>query len=228
MRNASDHCPLRQETAARVAMNSRRLPAARACLAVCVLSLGPLAAASAGDGEFRINSTTFRDGGALPTSMADNFPVNGVNVCTADGSVGGNTSPELAWQNAPAGTRSFVVIAFDVTASFTHWGIYNIGASTTVLPAGAGTAVSSYGAQVNNDFPSHGYEGPCPPAGVVPFAHHYVFTVYALDTHLHLPLLTNFPQNAETLFNALAKAGADGHVLGSASVGGFFSATPAN
>jgi Raf kinase inhibitor-like YbhB/YbcL family protein len=176
--------------------------------------------------DFHVKSTTFKQGAALPTSMADNFLVNGLNVCTVDGSAGGNLSPELTWENAPRGTRSFAIVLFDDTASFTHWGIFNISANTTALPAGAGAADSVYGPQVNNDFGSLGYEGPCPPADVVPFAHHYVVTVYALDVKLRLPVLVNFPQNAETLIQAIAQAGAEGHVLGRARIGGFFSTTP--
>ena len=178
------------------------------------------------DDDFRVKSATFKQGAALPISMADNFLVNGLNVCTVDGSTGGNLSPELTWENAPRGTRSFAIVLFDETASFTHWGIFNISASTTALPAGAGAADSVFGPQVHNDFGSLGYEGPCPPAGVVPFAHHYVFTVYALDVKLRLPVLVNFPQNAETLIQAIAQAGAEAHVLGRASIGGFFSTTP--
>jgi hypothetical protein len=178
--------------------------------------------------DFRVKSATFKQGAALPTSMADNFLVNGLNVCTVDGSAGGNLSPELTWENAPRGTRSFAIVLFDETASFTHWGIFNISANTTTLPAGAGAADSTFGPQVHNDFGSLGYEGPCPPADVVPFAHHYVFTVYALDVKLRLPVLVNFPQNAETLIQAIAQAGAEGHVLGKASIGGFFSTTPSS
>jgi hypothetical protein len=185
------------------------------------LSIALVGTAGADDGKFSISSTTFRNGASLPTSMA----WNGSNTCTTGGA-GGNISPELSWRNAPDDVRSFVVIAFDETASFTHWGMYNIPVSTTFLPAGAGTAASAYGAQVLNDFGEAGYDGPCPPVGIAPFAHHYVFTVYALDTRLVLPVFVNFPQFPEALFNALANAGAKGHVLGSASVGGFFSATP--
>jgi Raf kinase inhibitor-like YbhB/YbcL family protein len=184
-------------------------------------------AARAGDFDFRVHSATFKNDGVLPDSMIDNFPATGPNSCTANGSAGGDLSPELTWEGAPWSTRSFAVMAFDVTASFTHWGIYNITANTTSLPGGAGAADSTYGAQVANDFTSIGYEGPCPPAGVEPFAHHYVFTVYALDIRLQLPVQANFPQNPETLFRALTQAGAEGHVLGKASIGGFFSSTPA-
>jgi Raf kinase inhibitor-like YbhB/YbcL family protein len=196
------------------------------CLTVGALSISLSGVAGADASDFRVHSDTFKHGAMLPTSMVDQFPPNGVNTCTADGSTGGNTSPELSWENAPRDTRSFAVVMYDVTASFTHWGIYNISGSKHGLPAGSGVAGSNHGEQVPNDFGSVGYEGPCPPPGIVPYAHHYVVTVYALDTELKLAVFTNFPQNPDTLFNALALAGAEGHVLARASIGGFFSATP--
>ena len=190
-------------------------------VAASALSIALIGSASAGDGRFTISSATFEDGGWLPTSMAWNDP-----SCTKDGKAGGNTSPELSWRNAPEGVRTFVVVAFDITASFTHWGMYNIPVSTTTLPAGAGSANSTYGQQTLNDFPLKGYDGPCPPAGVVPFAHHYLFTVYALDTRIEVPKFHNFPQYPEALLHVLADAGAKGHVLGSATIGGYYSTTP--
>jgi Raf kinase inhibitor-like YbhB/YbcL family protein len=201
----------------------------RRWLTLVALSAMALSVASAhDDDDFQVKSRTFKQGANLPTSMADNFLVNGVNICTADGSTGGDLSPELMWQDAPRGTLSFAIVMFDETASFTHWGIFNIEASTRLLPAGAGAAGSEYGLQVPNDYGTLGYEGPCPPPGIVPFAHHYVITVYALDIKLHLPVLANFPQNPDTLLDAIARAGGEGHVLGSASIGGYFSTTPAN
>jgi Raf kinase inhibitor-like YbhB/YbcL family protein len=162
--------------------------------------------------------------------MVDNILNNsGVNVCTADGSVGGNESPELSWERAPAKTRTFVVVAYDTTASFTHWGMYNISGKRTGLPANAGTPNSPFGQQVLNDFfDVPAYEGPCPPPGVAPDAHQYVFTVYALKTQLQLPSLANFPDNASTLYQALLAASRRGEVLASASIAGFFSSTPAD
>jgi len=63
--------------------------------------------------------------------MINNIIVNNVNACSADGSAGGNQSPELSWTRANPGTRSFVVTAYDVTAAFTHWGMYNISSKAT-------------------------------------------------------------------------------------------------
>ena len=194
-----------------------------ALAAATVLAVGTAAAAPPG---FAVTSATFTQGGTLPLSMVDQLPTTGANTCTADGSAGGNTSPDLTWTAAPSGAVSFAVVAFDVTASFTHWGIYNIPASTRSLPANAGVAGSAFGAQVHNDFGSVGYEGPCPPPGIAPFAHQYVFTVYALDETLALGAHVNFPANSQTLEQALLLAAIQGHVLGKGSISGFFSSTP--
>jgi Raf kinase inhibitor-like YbhB/YbcL family protein len=179
-------------------------------------------------GQFQLSSTTFRNNGVLPLSMLNNIVVNNVNSCSIGGSPGGNQSPELSWTQPQPGTRSFVVVAYDVTAAFTHWGMYNISGQATGLPENAGVAGSQYGTQVFNDFFTGAeYDGPCPPANVSPFVHQYVFTVYALDTELILQSSANFPASAETLYHELITAGRTGHILESASITGLYSTTPA-
>jgi len=164
--------------------------------------------------KLRLSSTTFTNGGTLPLTM-----VLGSNFCSFV-SGGGDQSPELSWVNVPAGTKSFVVTMFDVTAGFTHWGMYNIPVTTTKLPAGAGAAGSKFGLQVFNDFflgPE--YDGPCPPNNVTPTNHEYLITVYALDTNIHLVASPpNFPAGAEVLYRFMI-----GHVIDRSSIDGFFS-----
>lgn len=180
-----------------------------------------------GQGErLDVTSTTFAENGPLPDGVIYNFISNGANICTANGAVGADQSPQLHWSQVPHNTRSFAVVLYDTTAAFTHWGMYNIAAHVRTLPANAGTAGSSLGSQVNNDFGDPSYDGPCPPAGVAPEAHHYVFTVYALDTELTVNSSANFPANAETLYHALLHAARDGHVLASGNIATYYSATP--
>ena len=186
-----------------------------------------LAGAASAQAPFQLHSTTFTDDGTPPLSMILNNEVNGVNTCTASGAAGLDRSPELNWSGAPYGTRSFVVVLYDTTASFTHWGMYNIQPYVHELPENAGAANSPYGAQILNDFAlGQQYDGPCPPAGFAPEVHHYVFTVYALSTTLDLPGSTNFPANAETLYHALIKVGEDGQILAHASYTALYSSTP--
>jgi len=177
--------------------------------------------------QFQLSSSTVTDGSTLPISTINNIVNNGVNGCSIDGSAGGNQSPDLEWSNAPSNTKTFVVVLYDVTAAFTHWGMYNIAGTATGLPTNAGVAGSSFGPQVFNDFfTGEEYDGPCPPVGVTPYTHHYVFTVYALDATLQLPGSPNFPPSAETLYHALITAGRDRHILASARLVGLYSTTP--
>ena len=130
------------------------------------------------------------------------------------GCTGQNVSPTLAWSNAPAGTKSFAVTVYDPDAptgsGWWHWVVYNIPATTTSLPAGAGDSTKHLlpaGAlQGNTDFGSAGYGGPCPPKGSKP--HHYHFTVFALKVEK-----LELPANATAAYvgynlnaNAIAKA----------------------
>ena len=75
---------------------------------VAIAAFAPLALANfalAQDWQsesFRLSSTTFENGATVPISTIFDDEVNGVNVCSLDGSPGGNESPELSWTNAPA------------------------------------------------------------------------------------------------------------------------------
>jgi len=176
---------------------------------------------------FQLTSSTFANNSTLPIETIHNIISNNVNVCSIDGSVGQNESPALSWTNAPPGTRTFVVVDFDVTAAFTQWAMYNIPATTTQLPENAGVAGSPYGSQVMNDyFAAEQYDGPCPPTNDPPNNHRYVFTVYALDERLKLPGSADFLPIGETLYQALIVAGRQGHILASATLTGFYSTTP--
>jgi|SRR5271154_1435605 len=198
-------------------------------VSAAVLSIGARMSGASGDDSygFRLRSTTFKNNATLPLSTIAtiNAPNTNTNTCTLNGAAGGDQSPELSWTGAPARTRSFVVVAYDVTASFTHWGIYNISGQATGLPENAGITGSTFGTQVSNDFGDLSYDGPCPPTSVTPLVHHYVFTVYALDTRLPtLPAYGDFQPGAQALYHALIAAATDSHILASASISGFYSA----
>jgi len=105
-------------------------------------------------------------------------------VFNSFGCSGKNISPQLSWNNAPKGTKSFAITAYDPDAptgsGWWHWVVFNIdksvdtiktGASTKTMPAGVIESSTSYG--------SKGFGGACPPAGDKP--HRYIFTAYALD-----------------------------------------------
>ena len=86
--------------------------------------------------QFRVTSTTYENEQTVPASMV----FNGV---LGSSCIGGNMSPELKWTKARPWTQSYAVVAYDVTANFTHWGIYNIPPDVTELPENAGVATSN-------------------------------------------------------------------------------------
>ena len=103
------------------------------------------------------------------------------------GCTGANRSPQLAWSNAPEGTKSFAITMYDPDAptgsGWWHWVVFDIPSSTKELAAGAGSSGSTdmpVGAiQSLTDFGGVGYGGPCPPPGHG--QHRYIITIHALD-----------------------------------------------
>jgi Raf kinase inhibitor-like YbhB/YbcL family protein len=149
-------------------------------------------------GTMQLHSSDFAQGGVIP-------------VRAMAGDCGGeNRSPALGWSGAPSGTKSFALIVHDADAplpgGFYHWVVYNLPASSDALPAGANLARQQLGKTSNGTI---GYYGPCPPPGP---AHHYTFTLYALDA---AHLTTDAPLTATQLERRIA-----GHVLARTALAG--------
>lgn len=117
----------------------------------------------------QLRSNAFADGEVIPPR----FTCEGEDV-----------SPPLRWSEAPAETRSFVLLCDDPDApagTWHHWATYDIAAACTALPDGAGRPFSKEGLkQAINDFGRPGYGGPCPPRSHGP--HRYRFRLLALST----------------------------------------------
>lgn len=131
--------------------------------------------------DFRLTSSSIAEGTKLASAQ----------VFKGFGCEGDNVSPQLAWDNAPKGTKSFAVTAYDPDAptgsGWWHWDVVDIPATTSELRAGAsGTSVLPAGSvEIRNDYGAVGFGGACPPPGEV---HRYVFTVHALGVEkLDLP-----------------------------------------
>ena len=150
------------------------------------------------------------------SSFKDGYYLNKQHILSADygfGCAGGNVSPHLKWEEAPAGTKSFAVTCYDPDAptgsGFWHWVVVNIPPTVTELPLGAGNpsagTLPAGALEVRTDFGKPGYGGPCPPEG---HPDRYIFTVSAVS-------LDKLPVTADSSaavvgfflhFNTLAKA----------------------
>jgi hypothetical protein len=115
-----------------------------------------------------VRSTLFAEGGTIPMSAAHSMVG------------GGNVSPDLSWSDGPEGTKSYAVTCHDPDAptsvGFTHWVLFDLPPSTHALEARTEAA----GVTGFSDWGESAYGGMAPPAGDKP--HHYLFSVYALDT----------------------------------------------
>ena len=101
----------------------------------------------------QLSSNSFSDGQKIPGDYAFCIPDPAHHVC-----LGRNLNPQLTWSDAPAGTRSFVVICLDpdvpskgddvnqegrtVPATlprvdFFHWVLVDLPASTTAIAPGS-------------------------------------------------------------------------------------------
>ena len=92
----------------------------------------------------KLISNDLRDGDKLPHR----------HVFNGMGYDGDNISPHLAWDDVPAGTKSFVVTCYAPAAptgsGWWHWVVVNLPADTRVLPQGFGRA-----SRLTAPFPSH-------------------------------------------------------------------------
>ena len=182
----------------------------------------------------KIWSDSFKDGAKIPAPLAFCKIDAGTHAAMSD-----NRNPHLAWSDLPENTRSLVVICHDydvpsrvlvdLPANMTSIaegefssGITARGKSGPDALHGARQGINDYTAWFAGDKDMegyyYGYDGPCPPWNdAIP--HHYVFTLYALDTD-KLAVTGRF--TGQDVMAAM-----QGHILGKASITGVYSLNPA-
>jgi Raf kinase inhibitor-like YbhB/YbcL family protein len=122
--------------------------------------------------------------GLTSPDIAEGQKLGPAQIYKGFGCSGANVSPALAWNDPPAGVRSYAITVYDPDAptgsGWWHWVVYDIPASVTSLPAAAGVkSPLPPGTKLGrNDFGDRHFGGACPPKGDKP--HRYVFTVHAL------------------------------------------------
>ena len=161
---------------------------------------------------FTVTSSDVSDGRQLaPPQMSGIFGVSG----------GTDTSPELSWSGAPAGTMSYTVTMYDPDApsgsGFWHWAVADIPASVTELPSGAGDQspdrLPAGAFHLPNDVRMACFVGGAPPPGDA--AHRYSIVVDALDIK-NVGQLGVQPDSTPALMGFYVNVG--GHLLGRAVI----------
>ena len=107
---------------------------AKSAFWVGALGLGLLGASAAMADDLTLTSPDIKEGATIANEQ----------VFKGFGCTGNNVSPALSWSGAPAGTKSFAVSIYDPDAptgsGWWHWVVFNIPATVSSLPKGAGDA----------------------------------------------------------------------------------------
>lgn len=130
------------------------------------------------------SNTLFAKGLTLKSGdMIGQISVN--QVFNGFGCTGKNISPQLEWNNAPKGTKSFAITIYDPDAptgsGWWHWVVFDISKDTNqILSNASALNILPKGTiQSKTDFGKNEFGGACPPKGSK--AHTYIITIYALD-----------------------------------------------
>ena len=122
-----------------------------------------------------LSSPDFKDGGFLENKFS-------LSTDFGFGCSGKNIRPHLRWENVTGETVELALTIFDPDAptscGFWHWILVGIDINFTE------TSVEciSNSLQIQNDFGSYGYGGPCPPENDPP--HRYFFTIHGLKNKI--------------------------------------------
>jgi Raf kinase inhibitor-like YbhB/YbcL family protein len=203
----------------------RRLPWIVLCaIAACSAAAQPVPPAGrggrgggrgAGISNLTLVTTAWPDGGMIPLRYTQAGP---------------ELSPAIQWSAPPAGTASFVLsfedadtVVNNTTDGILHWLLWNIPATASGLPQGLPDGFELPDGIRQISASGSRYRGPgAPGSGPV---HHYLLTLYALDTMLDAQVKPQGPQDPNpnpqsvraSVFQAMA-----GHIRAKAAYVGLF------
>ena len=144
--------------------------------------------------QMKLTSFLFYHNGGLPLSA------------TCDGK---GVNPPFDIAGVHEGAKALALIVKDPDApgaTFIHWTVWNIDPQTTKIKE---NSVPDNATQGITSARRAGYIAACPPSGT----HHYIFSLYALDKVLDLPVSTT----AADLEDAM-----EGHILNKADLTGLY------
>jgi Raf kinase inhibitor-like YbhB/YbcL family protein len=149
-------------------------------------------------GPLQLTSPAFQDEGEIALQYGEvsfEASVGNTTFTCTNPALSLNLAPPLSWTNVPVASKSLVLIMVDQLEYaysdslpgqvFVHWVVFNIPPTSRGLPLDPSASDGSL--MGSNDYPApynQGYGGPCPGADT----HLYVFTLFALDTLLDLPV----------------------------------------
>lgn len=141
---------------------------------------------------------------SLTLIIANSTIIEGDLIPTEFTCSGSGLNPEVSWQGIPTGTESLVFVIDDPDApagTFTHWIVYNLSPQNQFIPENFSPESSISGVKMGiNSVQENNYFPPCPPSGQ---EHHYLFSLYALNSTV----------NGENLDRDHIDAAMEGHVI---------------
>jgi Raf kinase inhibitor-like YbhB/YbcL family protein len=159
------------------------VPRATAWLAVVALAAAGSCASSPSDpgdadhlaeeqmkATVTVTSSAFEEGTSIPREF----------TCEGD-----DVSPPLSWTGVPDDAVELALVVDDPDArggTYVHWVLFRLGATLSGVDEGT---VQAGARQAKNSAGDARYKGPCPPEDDE--AHHYRFSLYALDEQIVAP-----------------------------------------
>jgi Raf kinase inhibitor-like YbhB/YbcL family protein len=170
-------------------------------LTIMIAGIGPALATpvaqTAAASQMTLGSSQFVNGGPLPLA----------STCLG---LGLGHPPALQWSGVPSSAHELALLVTDpqgATGVISHWVVTAIPTTDPGSAAGKAPAGSRQGL---DGFLLPLWLPPCPPPGSL---HRYVFTLYAIDTHLTFLL----PPTDAQVRNAMT-----GHILATSNLAGTF------